>query len=124
MMTLKRFSYLFVIVSFVLLASCEKDDTKDSDVLTEFPVIDSLTTSMVVMEFGSTIPAVLSCSATGGNLEYLWEVDLGELFVMNTSGSEAQYSASPCCIGEKVITCTVSNDKGSASESIFLMITE
>lgn len=123
-MRAKKLTYLIAIFSVFLLGSCEKEKTHNSNVITEFPAIQSLTTSMTVMEFGSTKPAILNCSATGGDLNYIWEVDLGDLFIMNASGSEAQYSASPCCIGDKIISCTVSNDKGSVSQEVFLTITE
>ena len=120
---MRAFTYLFAIAGLLLLVSCDKDDNT-SDVTTEFPAIDSLTTTLTIMEFGSTKPAVLNCFATGGDLTYIWEVDLGDLFVINDSGSQAQYSASPCCIGEKVISCTVSNNKGEVVDYIMVTITE
>jgi|TARA_B110000879_G_C11151510_1_gene504847 hypothetical protein len=120
---MRVFTYLFAIAGLLLLGSCDKEDNT-SDVTTELPAIDSLTTSMTIMQFGSTKPAVLNCFATGGDLTYIWEVDLGDLFVINDSGSQAQYSASPCCIGEKTINCTVSNNKGEVSKSIIVTITE
>ena len=120
---MRTFTYLFAIAGLLFLGSCDKDDNNSNNA-TEAPLIDSLTTSMTLMEFGSTKPAVLNCYATGGDLTYIWEVDLGDLFVINDSGSQAQYTASPCCIGEKIISCTVSNNKGEVTESIILTITE
>ena len=119
---MKTFYYLFALTGILILGSCDKDKTSSNgDAL---PVIDSLTTSLAIMEFGSTKPAILDCYATGGDLTYIWEVDLGDLFIINDSGSQAQYSASPCCIGDKIISCTVSNNKGEVTETISLTITE
>ena len=138
---MKAYTYLFALAGILFLGSCDKDDNTNNannttlvedslnttlveDSLNTMPVVDSLTTSISVMPFGSTKPAVLNCYATGGNLIYIWEVDLGDLFVINNSGSQAQYSASPCCIGEKIISCTVSNNKGEVVDYVMVTITE
>ena len=120
---MKAYTYLFALTGILLLGSCVKEtNTYNPNNIT--PTIDSLTTSMTNMTFGSTKPAYLECYATGGELTYIWEVDLGDLFIINDSGSQAQYSASPCCIGEKIISCTVSNNKGELTESIMITIIE
>jgi len=120
---MKAYTYLFAIVGILLLGSCDEDKNTYNPNNTT-PIVDSLTTSISVMSFGSTRAAVLDCYATGGELTYIWEVDLGDLFVINNSGSQAQYSASPCCIGEKIISCTVSNNKGEVVDYVSITITE
>jgi len=120
---MKAYTYMFALAGILLLGSCDKDKTTFNPNNT-VPTIDSLTTNMSIIEFGSTKPAVLNCAANGGELTYIWEVDLGDLFIINDSGSQAQYTASPCCIGEKVISCTVSNNKGELTESIMITIIE
>ena len=120
---MKAYTYLFALAGILFLGSCDKEEiTYNTNNIT--PIIDSLTTSMSNMTFGSTEGAVLECYATGGDLTYIWEVDLGDLFITNGSGSQAQYSASPCCIGKKVVSCTVSNNKGELTESIMVIIIE
>jgi hypothetical protein len=119
---MRTYTYLIALAGILFLASCDKDKTSSNG--DAVPVIDSLTTNFAIMEFGSTKPAVLNCYATGGDLTYIWDVDLGDLFIINESGSQAQYSASPCCVGEKIISCTVSNNKGEVTESIIITITE
>ena len=120
---MKAYTYLFALAGILLLGSCVKEkNTFNANNTT--PIVDSLTTSISVMPFGSTKPAVLNCYATGGDLTYIWEVDLGYLFIINDSGSQAQYSASPCCIGEKIISCTVSNNKGEVVDYVMITITE
>ena len=120
---MRTFTYLFVLAGLLILGSCDKE-TKSYNSSNTAPAIDSLTTSMTEMSFGSSKPAILECYATGGELTYIWVVDLGDLLIINDSGSQAQYSASPCCIGEKVISCTVSNNKGEVVDYIMVTITE
>ena len=109
------------IIGILFLAGCDKEN-KDINLNTEFPAIDSITTSSYQVKAGSKDPAILNCYATGGNLNYVWEVDLGDLFPLNDKGSEVQFTASPCCLGEKSISCMVSNDKGSVSKNITITI--
>ena len=119
---MRTYTYLIALAGILFLASCDKDKTSSNG--DAVPLIDSLTTNLTIMEFGSTKPGVLNCYATGGDLTYIWDVDLGDLFIINETGSQAQYSASPCCVGEKLISCTVSNNKGEVTESISITITE
>ena len=59
-----------------------------------------------------------------GNLEYTWEVDLGDIFPLKSDNSQVRFSGSPCCIGKKLIKCTVTNDKGSDTKNIEIFILE
>ena len=120
---MKVITIVLAVLSLGFFSSCDKEDS-NSNILTVIPVIDSLTTNNIRIQFGGDDPAILNCYATGGELNYIWEVDLGDLFTLNDDGSQVQYSASPCCIGEKTIFCTVSNDKGEATESVTITITE
>jgi PKD repeat protein len=43
---------------------------------------------------------------------------------MNSSHSQVTFTGAACCVGDKVITCTVSNSKGSVSKSITITILE
>jgi len=120
---MKALTIVFALLTLAFFSSCDKEDS-NSNIETVLPVIDSLTTNSIRIQFGGGEPAILNCYATGGDLTYIWGVDLGDLFSINDDGSEVQYTASPCCIGEKTITCTVSNDKGEATESVTITITE
>lgn len=121
MKSLKLFASILTIF---FLASCDKDDANLNNANTVMPEIDSLTVSNNRIQAGSGEPAIFNCYATGGNLNYVWEVDLGDLFITNDEGSEAQFTASPCCVGDRTITCIVSNDKGEVSTSLDITITE
>ena len=120
---MKVTTFVFALIGLTFFSSCDKDGTSNN-LQTEMPVIDSLITNSTRITYGGDNPAILKCFATGGNLNYIWEVDLGDLFSLNDEGSEVQFTASPCCIGEKAITCTVSNDKGKVSKSIAITITQ
>ena len=74
--------------------------------------------------YGGEDPAIITCEATGGNLSYLWEVDLGDIFPITNDNSKVRFTGSSCCVGDKVIKCTVSNDKGSVSKEVHLTILE
>ena len=111
---------LTLIVIVFAFSSCKKD--KDAAVGTAVPVIESLTADKSEINTGGNDPAILTCVANGGGLEYLWEVDLGDIFPLNNEGSQVRFTGSPCCIGEKTLTCTVSNDRGSATKTIIIEI--
>lgn len=112
-----------LIIAVVVAASCKKEETnKNTDVEISIPIIESLTSDKASIQFGGEEPAIITCEATGGNLEYTWEVDLGDIFVLNDSGSKVRFTGSECCIGEKVIKCTVKNGKGETSETVIVNI--
>jgi hypothetical protein len=121
---MKSIKFFASILTILFLASCDKDDANVNNANTVMPEIDSLIVNNTRIQSGSGEPAIFNCYATGGNLNYVWEVDLGDLFVTNDEGSEAQYTASPCCVGDRTITCTVSNDKGEASTSLTITIND
>ncbi len=120
---MRIFARLFAIAAIIAIGSCKEKEPAFNPNNTQ-PVIDSLTTSIVMLPFNNNKPAILNCYASGGQLNYTWDVDLGDLFVINDSGSQAQYSASACCMGDKIISCTVSNNKGEVMETITVTITE
>ena len=119
-----RFSVLTIAtILLIFISSCEKEQ-RGSTSQTEAPVIDSMTTSKTQVKYGISEPAILKCYAKGNDLTYIWDVDFGDLFPINDEGSEVQFTASPCCMGEKKITCQVSNDGGKVTESITVTIVE
>ncbi len=118
-----KFRILTIIVlSVVFLISCEKEDSPAANVETTTPEIVSLSSDKSNINFGGEEFATISCEATGGGLSFVWEVDLGDIFVLNEDGSQVRFTGSECCIGEKIITCTASNDNGSVSETIVIVI--
>ena len=109
----------------VLLAGCSEESTSpDTNLETAAPQIVSLSAEKTQILFGGQDPAIITCSATGGNLKYVWEVDLGDIIPLNSDRSKVSFNGSACCVGEKVITCTVSNSLGSVSKSITITILE
>ena len=112
-------------VMLVLLAGCSEESTSpDTNLETAAPQIVSLSAEKTQILFGGQDPAIITCSATGGNLKYVWEVDLGDIIPLNSDRSKVSFNGSACCVGEKVITCTVSNSLGSVSKSITITILE
>lgn len=104
--------------------SCKKesDAPQDNSTVTTAPKIVSLSADKYEIVVGGEEPAIIECDATGGNLNYKWEVDLGDIFPLNESGSIVRFTGSECCVGDKFITCTVSNDKGETSQVITIHI--
>lgn len=116
---------LLIPVMLVLLAGCSEESTSpDTNPETAAPQIVSLSAEKTQILFGGQDPAVITCNATGGNLKYVWEVDLGDIIPLNSDRSKVSFNGSACCVGEKVITCTVSNSLGSVSKSITITILE
>lgn len=124
-LNLSLFTSLFLII--FLIQSCSDDDINniDNNVVTTAPIINSLVTDKTEIEVGSEDFAIVTCDAEGGNLNYEWFVDLGDLFFVDASGkdkSKVYFSAASCCVGEKVIKCTVSNDKGEVKGEVNLTV--
>lgn len=110
---------------FVLAAGCSEESTAPSgDVETGAPRITNLSAEKTQILYGGQDPAIISCEASGGNLTYTWEVDLGDIIPLNAARSKVSFNGTACCVGEKVITCTVSNSRGSDSKSIVITILE
>ncbi len=119
---MKLNAMLFLImVAVVSMAGCKKKDP-DPDAGTTVPQIVSLTANKYLIMVGGEDPAILTCVANGGNIQYTWEVDLGDIFPLNEEGSQVRFTGSDCCLGEKVIKCSVTNDKGSVTENIIITI--
>lgn len=108
-----------------LVLGCSKDAAPtDPNAETGPPEIVSLTAEKLQILYGGQDPAIITCEARGGNLTYKWAVDLGDIIPLNASRSKVSFNGSACCVGEKTITCTVSNSQGSVSKSIIITILE
>jgi putative hemolysin len=108
----------------LLVACSQQSSDPNTDTETAVPEIRSLTAQKTRILYGGGDPAIITCDATGGNLSYVWEVDLGDIIPMNASRSVVSFNGTACCVGEIVITCTVSNSLGSTSQSIVITILE
>ena len=111
--------FVLLLLSLVLF-SCKKDE--EVDLNTTFPEIINLTPEKRNIKVGETTD--IFCEAIGGELSYEWSVLLGDIIPVNEDASQVTYSGFACCAGEKVITCTVSNDKGSAMDTVVVNILE
>jgi len=123
----KIYLYLYIgaILIALLLTSCKKDNTiVDPGVVTTVPEILGITADKTTIMYGNDDHAIITCNASGGNLKYTWEVDLGDIIPQNTDRSKVSFTGAACCVGEKTIKCTVSNDKGSVSKNIIITILE
>jgi hypothetical protein len=117
-----KYIILFFLVGLLALNACKEDDKSDPTEEVKFPEITSMTATKSVVEFGGKDPTVISCEATGGNLSYTWYVDLGDLIPVSEDKSVIQYTASDCCIGDKMIFCEVENNLGSVTDTISIFI--
>lgn len=115
--------FLLVVVFSVLIAGCKKEEEVDEDQLSQ-PAIVSLTADKMQIEFGGADKTTITAQATGGDLTYTWSVDFGDIIPQNEEASIVKFSGSACCIGNKEITCSVSNAKGEDSEIITILINE
>lgn len=116
-----KINTLALVVFFLLFASACKENPTTND-NTTIPQILSLTSDKTDIQYGGNDPAIITCSASGGEIKYKWDVDLGDIIPMNSDGSVVRFTGSPCCIGKKYIKCTVSNDKGTAKDTIVINI--
>jgi hypothetical protein len=122
-----QFKRLIPVLAMLLAgaAGCSKNDTPtNTDPETGPPLIVGLTAEKSQILYGGQDPAIITCNATGGNLTYVWEVDLGDIIPMNNSHSKVSFSGAACCVGDKTIKCTVSNSQGSVSKTIVITILE
>lgn len=116
-----KYFLIFVFVSFWV--ACAKDNTPTPAQITK-PSIISLVSSMDTINYGGTEPAILTATATGGNLKYTWEVDLGDIIPENADASVVRFTGSSCCVGIKYIFCTVSNEMGVDVDTVVVVIRE
>lgn len=114
-------------MAIVVLAfsACEKEpeveETPDNPLA---PKIVSITSDKSSIVSGPADPATITCTATGDNLSYLWEVDLGDIVVMDGSdGSIITFTAADCCEGDREVKCKVSNEHGTVKGSVTLHVT-
>jgi hypothetical protein len=119
----KSINLLFaaLLLGVFAFAGCTKDTPVEPQGTT-VPKILNLSADKMTIKFGGGDPTVITCQAEGGSLEYKWEVDLGDIFPLTTDNSKVRFTGSPCCIGEKYIKCTVTNDKGSITQIITILI--
>lgn len=118
------FPYLkYTIYSFalsILFLSCEKQETPEVPVITETPiplVYDSLyVEGKVHLHESCTINTI----ASGKDLAYTWELDLGTIF---GTGSSVTFNA--CCVGTHNVKCTIKDGYGnSKSKEVSIVVAE
>ncbi len=117
-----RILLVISMIVFTSLVGCQENESPTKNENTTQPEIVKLSTTATEILIADA--AIVTCEATGGNLEYTWEVLLGDIIPMNEEGSQVRYSGAECCIGEKEITCTVKNDKGEDKKIIIISITD
>lgn len=120
-----KFTLLIALFAIILISACSKNSNPVNNGETETtPSITSLSADKPKILYGGEDKATITCQASGGNLSYVWKVDLGDIIPENSSHSMVSYTGAACCVGEKTITCTVSNSKGSVSKDIIITILE
>lgn len=111
--------YILVVLAFAII-SCSNDDSLEGG--ETIPVIESITASKDTIDFGGDFTEIV-CVATGGELVYTWDVDLGDIFPTEKEGV-VRYSGASCCVGLKEIKCTVKNSMGEAHALVEVFILE
>ena len=122
---MKKILFGFLAVIIMMSSACEKEPTEDENPDNPLaPKIVRITSDKMSIVSGPEDPATIICEATGDNLEYLWEVDLGDITVPTGSdGSIIKFTAADCCEGDREVKCKVSNEHGSVNSSITLHVT-
>jgi putative hemolysin len=121
---MKKYILLLPALMLLILGCSQESTNPNTDPETGVPEILGISAEKTQILYGGQDPAIITCNATGGNLKYVWEVDLGDIIPLNASHSKISFNGSACCVGEKIITCTVSNSQGSVSKSIVITILE
>lgn len=117
--------FVLIMVCFFSVTGCSNNDNPAGNTdLETSPEITKISADKTQILYGGNDLAILTCNASGGKLKYEWQVDLGDLIPLNSERSKVSFTGAECCVGEKIITCTVSNSKGSVSKSITLTILE
>jgi PKD repeat protein len=116
--------YIYFLFVLIIIGCSSKSSNPVNNSETTAPKIISLTAPKTEILYGGQDPAIITCEATGGNLSYVWQVDLGDIIPLNSDHSQVSFTGAACCIGDKTIKCTVSNDKGSDSKNIVITILE
>jgi hypothetical protein len=98
---------LFLTVLLLSSMGCEPDDPCSGEPLS----FQSLTVAEDTIEAGAYVDVV--AVAEGCRLSYHWSVTAGSIL---GSGPEVIFAASPCSVGDNVITCTV-KDGNDQSET-------
>ena len=114
---------LVIFLTLISFIACSEVPVENSETTT-IPQIVKISVDKDTINFGGGDPAIITCEAKGGNLEFTWEVDLGDIFPLKNDNSKVRFSGSPCCIGKKIIKCTVANDKGNATRNVEIFIRE
>lgn len=122
---MKKILFGFLAVIIMVSSACEKETTEDENPDNPLaPKIVSITSDKMSIVSGPDDPATIICTATGDNLEYLWEVDLGDITVPDGSdGSTIMFTAADCCEGDREVKCKVSNEHGYVKGSVTLHVT-
>ena len=93
---------IFFALILILLIGCKTNSTSPNKVASSAPSILSITAEKTQILYGGD-PAIITCNATGGNLKYVWQVDLGDIIPMNSEHSMVSFSGAACCVGDKTI---------------------
>jgi PKD repeat protein len=86
------------------------------------PEIISLESDKTTIHSGAGETASLVCYAIGGHLTYAWQSDCGTLAVDAKDSSKATMTATTECTGSRIVTCTVSNEKGKDVKTLQLIV--
>jgi hypothetical protein len=113
-----KFCFPLVLLLFILLLACNKEDDKPDVNPTDKLALDSLvaTKKHIVTWEEITVKAY----ARGENLKFEWYTNHGSMVALDSV--TVKYWACPSCEGLNIIECTVSNDYGSISDTVMIQV--
>lgn len=103
--------FFVLLWTLICLPACKKDRIPDEED-PEIPLVfQSLTAGRSVIFTEDT--TALKAQATGYMLQYHWYVDKGDLL---GSGNKITFVATPCTVGDNIVSCTVKDGYGNEEE--------
>lgn len=109
---------LSISIIILMFCNCTKSEEEEGP-------LDDLVFHSLVAEKDTIAPSEstkITATASGSQLEYLWSKDGGEIS-QTDKPSEIYFSAGPCEIGERTVTCTVkTGSKQSETKSIYIVV--
>lgn len=113
------FNCLFLLITCsIVFASCQKETEPPPPDPTSNLALDSIIATKKTIVLWEEI--LVTAYAKGENLTYIWKTNHGSMLGVNST--TVRYWACFSCEGYNTIECTVSNEFGSISDTIMVMV--
>lgn len=116
---MKDVRYIILLLLFTAIMGCE-NNVQTQECIDNPVNFISLTTVSDSIESGMS--TLITAVAEGYKLTYKWEADRGYISPEDEPNI-VKYSASPCAIGEIIVTCTITDDcDNSLSKDVKIIV--